>query len=454
MADDLRAFLREMELRTPGDLVRVKCEVDPKYETSAIVARLAQMRRFPVLLFEKVRGFHGALVTNLFATRSRLALALGTSEADLNRVYREREDQLLEPTVVEDGPVKEVVIKGNEVDLSRLPIPLHNEKDGAPYITCGAMVVKDPETGVRNVGVYRHMVEGRNTVGIHLAETSHATLIYEKWVQRRKAMPVAITIGHHPAFYLGALSFVPFGVDEYRVASALMRKPLGLVKCATVDLEVPADAEIVLEGEVDPAARAVEGPIGEYTTLYGPQRSNPVVTVKAVMMRRNPIYLDIVNGYADHQLLGGTGRLSFIYKMVHAACPTVQDVFMPISGCCRFVCYVSIRKRHEGEAQNAAAAVFAADPFVKYVVVVDDDVDIFDDSLVLRAIATRVRADTGVFVIRNAKGHPLDPTARDGFLVTKVGIDATKPLCGFPEAVRVPGVDTLDLTKYLPEGQE
>lgn len=441
-------------MHAPDELIRVKHEVDPRYETSAVAEHLAQKGRFPALLFERVKGFDGSLVTNLFAKRSRLALALGTSEADLNRVYREREDQLLAPTLVEDGPVREVVMKGGEVDLTRLPIPLHNEKDGAPYITCGAMVVKDPETGIRNVGVYRHMLHSRNKIGVHLAETSHATLIYEKWARIGKPMPVAITIGHHPAFFLGVLSFVPFGVDEYEVAGALMRKPLKLVKCETVDLEVPADAEIVLEGEVHPTDRVREGPIGEYTGLYGAPRDNPVITINAIMMRRNPIYLDVMNGHADHQLLGGTGRLSFIYKMVRAACPTVKDVFMPLSGCCRFVCYVSIRKRHEGEAQNVVAAVMAADPFVKYVVVVDDDVDIFDDSAVLRAIATRLRADTGAFVIKNAKGHPLDPTARDGFLVAKVGIDATKPLRGFPDAVRVPGAETLDLAKYVSSGTQ
>ncbi|NLG78383.1 MAG: UbiD family decarboxylase [Firmicutes bacterium] len=449
MAKDLRSFLGELESNAPDELMRVKREVDLRYETSAVAERLGQEGRYPALLFEKVKGFNIPVVTNLFARRSRLAFALRTTEADLNRVYREREDKLVKPVLVEDGPVKEVVIKGSDVDLSRLPIPLHNEKDGAPYITCGAMVVKDPETGIRNVGIYRHMVEGRNKVGIHLAETSHATLIYEKWAQRGKAMPVAITIGHHPAFFLGVLSFLPFGVDEYEVVGALMEEPLELVKCETVDLEVPAYAEIVLEGEIDPTERAREGPIGEYTTLYGAPRDNPVVTINAILMRKNPIFLDVVNGHPDHQLLGGIGRLSFIYKMVRAACPTVKDVFMPPSGCCRLTCYVSIKKRHEGEAQNVAAAVFAADPFVKYVVVVDDDVDIFNDSAVLRAIATRLHADGGAFMVRNAKGHPLDPTARNEFLVTKVGIDATKPLKGFPETVRVPGSDTLDLSKYL-----
>ncbi len=449
LAKDLRSFLAELENRGSEELIRVKKQVDTTFETSALPVRLAKDNRYPAVLHENVKGYDMPLVTNIFAKRSRLALALGTNEQDLNRVYREREGNPIKPVLVEDGPVKEVVIKGEDVDLSLLPIPFHNEKDGSNYITGGAMVVKDPETGIRNIGIYRHMLQGRNKVGIHLSETSHAALIYEKWAKQGKAMPVAITIGHHPAFFLGTLSFLPFGTDEYEIAGALMQEPLELVKCETVDLEIPANAEIVLEGEIHPTERAPEGPIGEYTTLYGPGGNFPVVTVKAIVMRKKPIYLDVLNGHLDHQLMGGLARLGSIHKIVRSACPTVKDVYMPPSGCCRFTCYVSIRKRHEGEAQNVVAAVLAADPFVKYVVVVDEDVDIFNDHSVLHAISTRLRGSTGAFMIRNAKGHPNDPTAENGFLVAKIGIDATKPLKGYPENARVPGADDLDLSKYL-----
>jgi len=264
-----------------------------------------------------------------------------------------------------------------------------------------------------------------------------------------KPMEVAITIGMHPALYLGILSFIPYGIDEYSVAGGLMKEPLKLVKCETVDLEVPADAEIVIEGVIHPNKQKKEAPFGEYTGLYGQQRMNPVIDVTAITMRRDPIYLDVLSGHIDHQLLGGVPRLSSIYKTVRIACPTVRDVYMPPSGFCRFICYIAIDKRHEGEAQNAICAAFAADPFIKYAVVVDGDVDIFNDSEVLKAIAGRVRPEEGVFSIRNAKGHPLDPVAKKDMLVTKTGIDATKPLSGYPETVRVPGADEIDLGKYL-----
>jgi 2,5-furandicarboxylate decarboxylase 1 len=262
-------------------------------------------------------------------------------------------------------------------------------------------------------------------------------------------MPIAMTIGHHPAFYLGCLSFVPVGIDEYEVAGGLMGQPLELVKCKTVPLEAPAYAEIVIEGYVSAKERLPEAPFGEFTTCYGAQHPYHVINVTAVTMRKNPIYLDCFSGHIDHQLLGGTGRLSVIYKTIRMACPTVKDVFMPPSGCCRLTCYVAIKKRHEGEAKNVISAVFASDAFVKYVVVVDEDVNIFNDSAVCMAIATRHKPEEHGFMIKNAKGHPLDPTASSGYVVTKVGIDATKPLSGYPETVSVPGSGDIDLDAII-----
>lgn len=442
---DLRTFLDKV--REEGELVEITKPINPRFGIAAVAAKLEEFNRYPVLYFSNVEGSRFPVVTNLFASRKRLAMALGCDEASLNAVYREKEDKLTKPVILSSGPVQEVIFYESEVNLYDLPIVTHNEKDGGPYITAGAMVVKDPETGIRNVGVYRHMLHGRNKLGIHMAEVSHVNLIWEKYLKRGLPMPVAITIGHHPAFYLGVLSFVPFGVDEYEVVGGLMGEPLELVKCKTVDLEVPARAEIVLEGYIAPEERQKEGPFGEFTTLYGGVHDYPVVTVTAISMRHDPIYLDCFSGHRDHQLLGGTGRLSTIFKTVRMACPTVQDVFMPPSGCCRFICYIAIKKRHEGEAKNAAAAAIAADPFIRYVVVVDDDINIFDDSAVLKAIATRVRPGEDIFVISKAKGHPLDPTAVQDFLVTKIGIDATKPLVGYPETIRVPGKEHVDFNE-------
>lgn len=440
---DLRSFLELAKQH--GEVLEVNKKLDPKFEASAVLMRLEEEDRYPAVMFNNVGDGQYPVLSNVFANRKRLALALGCDEANLNAHYREREDKRIEPVLVTDVPAQEIVWKGDDIDLYKLPILTHNALDAGPYVTCGAAVTRDRETGIRNIGVYRHQLHGKNKLGIHMAEVSHVNYIYGKYEAAGENMPISITVGHHPAFYLGCLSFVPVGVDEYGVAGSLMGGPLRIAKCVTNDLEIPADAEIVIEGYVSPTERIMEAPFGEFTTVYGGPHMYHVVTVTAVTMRKKPIYLDCFSGHLDHQLLGGTGRLSVIYKTCRMACPTVKDVYMAPSGCCRFTCYVAIRKRHEGEAKNVIGAVLASDPFIKYVVVVDEDVNIFNDGSIIKAIATRLKADENGFIIKNAKGHPLDPTASSGYVVTKVGVDATKPLKDYPETVSVPGVENVDL---------
>lgn len=449
-APDLKGYLGQLRELPPEEFVTVRREVDAAYESCSLLAALEKRGRYPAVLFERVRGHDMPVISNLFAKRTRMALALGVEEEYLNATLRTREEARLEPEMVVTGPVKEVRLLNDEADLRRFPALTHHASDAGPYITGGAMVVRDPETGLRNVGVYRQGITGPRQMSIHLAETGHAYLIYQKHRERGLPMQVAITVGHHPAFYLGALCSVPFGVDEYEVIGGMLRQPLRLVKAETVDLEVPADAEIVIEGYIPPEERAPEGPIGEYSGTYGHQPSAPVVHVTAITMRRNPLWLDVFAGHPDHQLLGGAPRLAAIHRMVRATCPTVREVYMPTSGCCRFLCFISIKKRLEGEPKNVACAAFAADTFIKYVVVVDEDVNIFDESEVLKAIALRTRPD-GYFVIPRAKGHPTDPVAVDGYLMNKIAIDATRPLTGYPEEIEVPGVDEMRLDDYLPD---
>ena len=446
---DLKGYMDTLQNLAPEEIKVVNKKVSNRFELPALLEKLETQKQYPAVLFNHVGDYGMPVVSNLFATSKRLATALGVDEKDLNAAYRNRENNRIEPELVSSGPVKEVIITGDDVDMTAFPIVTHNKEDAGPYITAGAMVVKDPETGIRNVGVYRHMLHSKKEIGVHLAEVSHSNLVYDKHIKQGKPMEVAITVRMHPVFYLGVLSFVPYGVDEYTVVGGLMQAPLPLVKCETVDLEVPAMAEIVIEGTIDPKKRMMEGPYGEFTTLYGKATMNPVVDVSAISMRKSPVYLDIFSAHIDQQLLGGTPRLGMIYNAVKMACPTVKDVYMAPSGCCRLSCYIAIEKRHEGEAKNAICAAFAADPFLKYAVVVDAHVDIFNDFNILREIVTKVQMDEDVFAIKNAKGHPLDPTARNGFLVGKVGIDATKPLKGYPETIRVPGSDDIHIEDYF-----
>jgi 2,5-furandicarboxylate decarboxylase 1 len=453
---DLRSFLQEIEREEPEQLLRVGREVDPRFEVTAVLARLEKERQFPIVIFEKVRGSTLPVVTNVHADARRLFRAIGLKDGGLTEFIREyaaREERPLEPVLVSRAPVQEVVLEGEEVDVTRLPILTYHEKDAGRYITAGFGIMRDPDTGVRNAGIYRLMVHSRDTFGIQLSETAHGHYIWQSYERRNLPTPMAVAIGHHPAFYIGCLSFTSLETDEFAVAGGVMGEPVELVKCRTLDLEVPARAEIVLECEILPHVRKKEAPFGEYPGTYGPERNNPVVRVKAITMRRGALYQSSFVGHADNLLLSGIVRSTTILKTVKLASPKVRAVHMPTSGRCRFICYIAIDKIIEGEAKNAAMAAFAADPFLKYVVVVDEDVNVLNDEEVLHAIATRVRADTDIFTVTYAKGSPLDPAsydpARGSHLVTKMGIDATRK-ANYPEEIRVPGSDEIRLEDYFP----
>lgn len=444
---DLRDYIQKLS-ELPGELLTATGEVSSNLEVTRVIYKLEQENRKPAVLFTKVDGQQMPVVTNLLATRKRMALALNCSEKDLNEVYRTKERQHIKPELISAGPVQEVIYKGEEVDLQSLPVVTHNTSDNGPYITAGIMTVRDPETGIRNAGIYRLMLDGKNQMGIHLSETSHAYYIYRKYCERNEHMPVAITIGMHPAAYIGCLCFQGIDIDEYDVIGGLMGKPLELVKCQTVDLEVPAFGEICLEGYVDKAERNQEGPFGEFASLYGGPVLNPVVKLTAVTMRRNPIYMDICSGTTEHQELGALPRLGQIYNQAKLAAPGVKDVYMPPSGFGRNSCYLSIKKTVEGEGANVAAAVFGTDPFVRHVVIVDSDVNIFNESEVLRAINLYMRPDN-CFIIKNAKGSPIDPTNRDG-IVSKIAIDATRPFNSKTRKIDYSqGLDEIDLNKIF-----
>jgi 2,5-furandicarboxylate decarboxylase 1 len=454
---DLRGFLQQLESESPDQVVRVKREVDPRFEVTALLARLEKERKFPVVIFEKVKGSSLPVVTNVHADARRLFRAIGLKNAavaDFIREYGAREHKLVEPVIVSAGPVQEIVITGDDVDVTRMPILTYHEKDAGRYITAGFGIMRDPDSGVRNAGIYRLMVHDRQSFGIQLSETAHGHYIWQAHERRDRPTPMAVAIGHHPAFYLGCLSFTSLETDEFAVAGGIMGEPVPLVRCQTIPLEVPAWAEIVLECEILPHERKKEAPFGEYPGTYGPARMNPIVKVKAITMRRDALYQSSFVGHADNLLLSGIIRSTTIMNTVKLASPKVRAVHMSTAGRCRFICHVAIDKVIEGEPKNAAMAAFAADPFLKYVIVVDQDVDILNDSDVLHAIATRVRADQDIFMVTHAKGSPLDPASYDpaggSHLVTKIGVDATRK-ANYPDEIRVPGTNEVELEDHIPD---
>lgn len=465
LGKDLQSFIRFLENHYPNEILRVKQEVDPIFEAMAILWRLENERRYPLVVFDNVKGSELPAVTNVHASFPRLAMAIGLSidatPRDFILEYMAREDQGIEPVLVEKdrAPCKEVVYLGEEVDVFKLPMFKYHELDGGAvdpgyeahvgrYITLGYEIMKDPDTGIRNAGIYRLQAKSRNKFGIQISETAHGHYIMQKNIKHGRPTEMAVAIGLHPAVELGFLSFTSIDVDEFAMAGAMLGEPLEMVKCETIDVEVPARAEIVLECEIHPTEREREAPFGEYPGTYGPERNNPVVYVKAITMRENAYYQSSFVGHWDNLLLSGVTRNSMIYKACRLASGGVKAVYVPPSGRCRYICYVQMEKLIEGDPKNAAMAAFAADPFLKYVIVVDEDVDITNDSQVWHAIAQRVRFHEDAFVVTHARGSPLDPASYDpaggSHLVTKVGIDATRK-ADFPQEISTPGVEDVDL---------
>lgn len=453
---DLRGFLEYLEAEHPEHVVRVRQQVDPHFGVSGVLERLEKDGMFPVVIFESVKGSTMPLVANMHAHFERLRLALGMEKGGVSEFVREcaaRQANPIAPTHVESGPVQEIVTTGADVDVNALPICTYHEKDGGKYITAGLCLTRDPDTGIDNIGIYRLMVHEKNLLGVQISETAHGNVIWKKYERRGEACPFAVVLGHHPAFVIGSLAFVPLDADEVALAGGMLQRPVPMVKCKTIPLEVPADAEIVLECIIRPHERRAEAPFGEYPGTYGPQRMNPVVEIKAITHRKAPLYQNAFVGHADNLLLAGLMRTPTIEETVRIACPTVRKVVMPRSGRFRFTCYVAIQSMIEGEAKQAAMAAFVADPFLKFVVVVDHDVDIDNDSEVMHAIATRVRADRDIFMVPYAKGSPLDPSSYDpqggSHLVTKTGIDATRK-SNYPDEISVPGNEKIDMTAFIP----
>jgi 2,5-furandicarboxylate decarboxylase 1 len=453
---DLHGFVAFLEAEHPEHVIRISREVDPRFGVSGILERLERDGRFPLVIFENVKGSKIPLVANMHASFERLRLGLGMEQGGVREFVAEcaaRQTHPFDPVIVESGPVQEVVRIGNEVDVEELPICTYHEKDAGKYITAGLAVMRDPETGINNVGIYRHMVHEKNLLGVQLSETADGNVIWRKYEKRGLPCPVAIVIGHHPAFFIGSLCFSTLDTDELRIAGGMLQRPVPLVRCKTIPLEVPADAEIVLECEIRPHERRAEAPFGEFPGTYGPRRMNPVLEIKAITRRRDPLYQNAFVGHSDNLLLSGLMRTTFIEETVKIACPMARAVAVPRCGRYRFVCYVAIEKMSEGEAKLAAMAAFVADPFLKFVVVVDHDVDIASDTDVLHAIATRVRADQDIFMVPYAKGSPLDPASYDpaggSSLVTKMGIDATRK-SNYPDEISVPGMEAIDMEAFIP----
>ncbi len=452
MADDLRGFLAEMEAGegAGGELIRVRREISRDFEMAALVSKLEAEHRVPVLWFEKVRGADFPVVVNCFASRSRIASSLGLPSGALLARFQEALDSPIPPAEVSSAPVQEVVIEGDSVDLSRLPLMRYHDTDAAPYVTAGIVIAKDPDTGAYNLSFNRMMLKDRNRLGIFMTVGKHLNEIYSRAEERGEALPIAVSLGNHPAWALGACMIGPYQVEEPGVIGGLMKRPLEMVPARTVDLLVPARAEIVLEGEIEPFTREMEGSFAEFHGYATPPRERQVVRVRAVTHRRDAVYQDLVGGaHREHLVLPTVPMEANLDRAVRGAVPSLKALRIAAPFCL----VASIRKGHPGQPKTVALAAFGAELYLKQVIVVDDDIDVSDLSRVLWAMATRCQWSRDTFVIPDAPGSSLDPSAITEGLVDKVGIDATaKPtLESFSPLGRIPAevLSRMRLEVYL-----
>jgi UbiD family decarboxylase len=447
---DLRCFLDRLEAQ--GDLLRVADPVTWEYEIVALTRETSDVQG-PALLFERVQDSSFPVLSGLFAAQRRVALALEVGERELYDAYREREERPLEPVMVEGGACQEIVLRGDEIDLRELPILLHYEKDGGRYVTAGLQVARHPVSGQRNVSIHRMLLIDRNHLSVYAPPGRHTRAIIERNLDDGRPTEIATVIGTEPVLQIATQARVPLGTDEYAVAGGLRGEPLALTRACTLDLEVPAHAEMVIEGRTLPGEYCADGPFGEYPGTYSAVKQAPVLEVTAITMRRGAIYQNALTGMpmTENHWMMQPAATAMVYREAYKISPEVKAVHVTPGGATRHHVIVSIKKRHDAEARNLILALLAAPLGAKHVVVVDEDIDVFDALQVEWAINTRVQPDRDVLIIPNLHSPTLDPSAPAERTTAKMGIDATAPLGKLEDYTppRIPGAERYRLARYL-----
>jgi UbiD family decarboxylase len=432
-------------LKSRNELCAVDREVDPKHELTAVMRRM-QKGPNKALLFRKVRGSRLPVVTNVFGLRRTVAAALGLEEGDLLRSLVAKENRALPVERVSNAAVQEVVLTDN-IDVAReVPQVVFSELDAGAYITAGVLIAPHPVTGVYNASWNRAQLVGGDKLRVRMMPPQHLGRYHAAAEALGRNLPCAVVIGAPPGLMFSAASKVPYEADELEVAGAWQGKPLRVVRCKTIPVDVPADAEMIIEGEVICGSREEEGPFGEFTDGYVPVMKNHVFRVKAITRRRDAVYHAILAGGTEDLNLVGVPVQAEIFKKVSSFVPKIKDIATPGYV---FGCVIAIEKQNEDQPKNALLAAMAAYTWTKLVVIVDDDVDPFDAADVLWAIQTRCTPETGVYLVPRIPSY----TREDVREVHrgKVAIDATVPLDKKELFARrrFPGEESIRLEDYL-----
>jgi 4-hydroxy-3-polyprenylbenzoate decarboxylase len=449
---DLRDFIAQLEKM--GELKRIAAEVDPRLEMTEIADRVLRAGG-PALLFENPKGHGTPVLANLFGTVKRVALGMGEDDpARLREVgkllaylkepeppkgLRDAWDKWpvlkqvlnMAPKEVKSAPCQEIVWEGADVDLSRLPIQHCWPGDVAPLITWGLTVTKGPHKKRQNLGIYRQQVLGTNKLIMRwLAHRGGALDFREHQLAHPgEPFPLAVALGADPATILGAVTPVPDSLSEYQFAGLLRGAKTEVVKCLGSELQVPASAEIVLEGVIHPNETALEGPYGDHTGYYNEQETFPVFTVERITMRRDPIYHSTYTGKPpDEPAILGVALNEVFVPLLQKQFPEITDFYLPPEGCSYRMAVVSMKKAYPGHAKRVMFGVWSflrQFMYTKFIIVTDDDVDVRDWKEVMWALTTRVDPARDTLLVENTPIDYLDFASPVSGLGSKMGIDAT-----------------------------
>lgn len=413
----MKEFLKIIE--KDFGVVRIDNEVSNMFEAAKI------LREHPkeAVILENVKESDIPVISGICNTREKIARALNT---DVSGITHKIIHGMETPQAVRNIGKISKNYNTSPANLSKLPIITHYQRDGGPYITAGVIFARDPENGTRNASIHRMLVLDDNHLTVRIVPR-HLYTYHQRAEALGKDLDIAIAIGMNPATLLATTTSIPITADEMEVANSFHDGNMKLVKCENSDLEVP-EAEIILEGKLLAGKRANEGPFVDLTDTYDVIRQEPVIELDKMHIKDDAMYHAILPAGFEHRLLQGLPQEPRIYKAVQNTVPTVQNVVLTEGGCCWLHAAVSIQKQTQGDGKNVMMAALAAHPSLKHVVVVDEDIDIFDPEDLEYAMATRVKGDDDILIVPKARGSSLDPAALPDGTTTKVGVDATKPL--------------------------
>ncbi|MGI9309085.1 MAG: UbiD family decarboxylase [Gammaproteobacteria bacterium] len=456
-----------VRLEESGELVRIAREVDRKYELGAVQSKLERSGK--AVIFDKVKGSGMPVIGGLMTDIRRIGMALGRADPDHFDNFQHAAEfgqanaAPVKPETVDTGPAKEVIQTGDDVDLTALPVPTYFEFDSGPFITSAVGISLDQDSGEYNVGVYRTLILGRRRMVVNASSMSDLRRIYNNAESTGGSMPIVLAIGADPALLMAAVSKAMPGVSEIDIAGALQGQPVRLAKAETSDLPVPVDAEIVIEGTID-FSEKVENTLGEYAGQYGPETA-PVAIATAITHRKDALFHAITAGAnPEHNTLGTISIYSMRAMLTNALrerFPNIKQldlVVKPRLTGTMMQIFISIAKKNDEEPKQLIREAFDFDGgflplsrIVKRIVVVDEDVDIFDYGDVEWAIWSRVADPDKIIILDHYTSWELDRSAKEGGKSVRVGIDATMDLEDVDELIRprAPGFENIDLNEYI-----